>query len=133
MIPSLERWPTKAKEAPSPHEVRLAPLDTNPVFQNLEGKHNSKFQTEFMIQFQGNVWVSGKIKEQVEGQIYGQTLFHRTLSAADRCPNKMIDIIYWFVLQHMKKTFKEILQAPVVTHNQSFGLLFDVILKKTMK
>ena len=31
MIPSLEGWPTKAKEAPSPHEVRLTPLDTNPV------------------------------------------------------------------------------------------------------
>ena len=37
MIPSVEGWPTKAKEAPSPHEVRLAPLDTNPVFQNLRG------------------------------------------------------------------------------------------------
>ena len=37
MIPSLEGWPTKAKEAPSPHEVRLTPLDTNPVFQNLGG------------------------------------------------------------------------------------------------
>ena len=35
MIPSLEGWPTKAKEAPSPHEVRLAPLDTNPVFHSL--------------------------------------------------------------------------------------------------
>ena len=35
VIPSLEGWPTKAKEAPSPHEVRLAPLDTNPVFQSL--------------------------------------------------------------------------------------------------
>ena len=31
MTPSLEGWPTKAKEAPSPHEVRLTPLDTNPV------------------------------------------------------------------------------------------------------
>ena len=30
MIPSLEGWPTKAKEAPSPYEVRLTPLDTNP-------------------------------------------------------------------------------------------------------
>ena len=29
---SLEGRPTKDKEAPSPHEVRLAPLDTNPVF-----------------------------------------------------------------------------------------------------
>ena len=40
MIPSLEGWPTKAKEAPSPHELRLALLDTNPVFivlgQNLQ-------------------------------------------------------------------------------------------------
>ena len=36
MAPSLEGWPTKAKEAPSPYEVRLAPLDTNPVFQSLQ-------------------------------------------------------------------------------------------------
>ena len=35
MTPLLEGWPTKAKEAPSPHEVRLAPLDTNPVFHSL--------------------------------------------------------------------------------------------------
>ena len=32
---SLEVWPTKAKEAPSPNEVRLALLDINPVFQCL--------------------------------------------------------------------------------------------------
>ena len=37
VIPSLEGWPTKAKEAPSPHEVRVAPLDTNPVSQSLGG------------------------------------------------------------------------------------------------
>ena len=35
VIPSLEGWPTKAKEAPSPHEVRMSPLDTNLVFQSL--------------------------------------------------------------------------------------------------
>ena len=35
MTPSLEEWLTKAKEAPSPHEVGLAPLDTNLVFQSL--------------------------------------------------------------------------------------------------
>ena len=29
---SLEGWSTKAKEATSPHEVRLALLDTNSVF-----------------------------------------------------------------------------------------------------
>ena len=35
MTPSLEGWPTKTKEAPSPYEVRLFPLDTNPIFQCL--------------------------------------------------------------------------------------------------
>ena len=35
MTPSPEGSPTKAKEAPSPHKVRLAPLDTNPVFHCL--------------------------------------------------------------------------------------------------
>ena len=38
MTPSLEVWPTKAKEALSPHKVRLDPLDINPVFQSLGGK-----------------------------------------------------------------------------------------------
>ena len=37
MIPSLEGWPTRAKEATSPHEVRMSPLDTNPIFQSLRG------------------------------------------------------------------------------------------------
>ena len=37
MTPSLEGWPTKAKGAPSLHEVRLALLDTKPVFQGLVG------------------------------------------------------------------------------------------------
>ena len=32
---SLEGWSTKAKETASPHEVRLTPLDTNPVFKCL--------------------------------------------------------------------------------------------------
>ena len=32
MIPSIEGWTTKANEAPSPHEVRLIALETNPVF-----------------------------------------------------------------------------------------------------
>ena len=35
MTPSLEGWPTKAKEAPSLHEARLALLETNPVFSCL--------------------------------------------------------------------------------------------------
>ena len=40
MTPSLEGLPTKAKEAPSPHEVRLALLDTNPVLQCLGKVHH---------------------------------------------------------------------------------------------
>ena len=35
VIPSLEGWPTKTKKAPSLHEVKLTPLETNPVFQCL--------------------------------------------------------------------------------------------------
>ena len=35
VTPTLEGWPTKAKEARSSHEVRLALLNTNPVFQSL--------------------------------------------------------------------------------------------------
>ena len=35
---SLEGWPTKDKEAPSPLEVRLTLLDTNPAFQYLGWK-----------------------------------------------------------------------------------------------
>ena len=38
MIPSLEGWLTKAKEALSPHEVTMTLLDTNPVFQSLRGE-----------------------------------------------------------------------------------------------
>ena len=48
MTPSLEGWPTKAKEAPSPHEVRLAPLDTNPVFQSLGEKDTQSVATDQM-------------------------------------------------------------------------------------
>ena len=35
VTPSLEGWPTKAKEAPSPHEVRVTSLNTNPVLECL--------------------------------------------------------------------------------------------------
>ena len=33
--PSLERLPTKTKENLSPHEIRLFPLDINPIFPSL--------------------------------------------------------------------------------------------------
>ena len=44
MTPSPEGLPTKAKEAPSPHEVRLAPLDNNPIFQGLRANLQSKIK-----------------------------------------------------------------------------------------
>ena len=55
MTPSLEGSPTKAKEAPSPNEVRLAPLDTNPVFEcqgkfsMSEGNFNVSYACKFKV------------------------------------------------------------------------------------
>ena len=56
MTPSRKRWPTKAKEAPSPHEVRLVLLDTNPVFQSPReyriepsGNSNSSFHVGAIV------------------------------------------------------------------------------------
>ena len=52
MTPSLEGWPTKAKEAPSRHEVRLAALlDTNPVFQSLGAKIKARTVLSIDIQW----------------------------------------------------------------------------------
>ena len=45
MIPSLEGWPTEAKEAPSPHEVRLTSMDNNPVFLCLREKIKKRHVT----------------------------------------------------------------------------------------
>ena len=57
MTPSLEGWPTKAKEAPSPHEVRLAPLDTNPVFQSLGNKFDGPiFEVEVAFIRGAYIW-----------------------------------------------------------------------------
>ena len=51
MTPSLEWLPTKAKEAPSPHEVRLALLDTNPVFQSLGGIDSKAVPLDIDVSF----------------------------------------------------------------------------------
>ena len=51
MIPSLEGWTTKAKEAPSPHELRLTPLDTNPVLEYLGGKYHPWFSVHVFVSF----------------------------------------------------------------------------------
>ena len=57
MTPSLEEWPTKAKEAPSPHEVRLVPLDisTTKYYSTLYTNYNTiiissaKFTTNYTV------------------------------------------------------------------------------------
>ena len=49
-MPSLEGLPAKAKEAPSPHEVRLATLDTNPAFQSLGGDFCFAFVWSFIYE-----------------------------------------------------------------------------------
>ena len=67
MIPSLEGLPTKAKEAPSPHEVRLALLDTNPVFHSL-GWHNKKAQQSFAIAMLKTNWKSSAISEKKQAK-----------------------------------------------------------------
>ena len=43
VILSLERWPTKAKEAPSPYDVRLTLLDTNAVFICLKNPYQESY------------------------------------------------------------------------------------------
>ena len=48
VTPILDGQPTKVKEAPSPHEVRLTLLDTNSVFQCLGGKCSILFQQHSM-------------------------------------------------------------------------------------
>ena len=48
MTQSLEGSSTKAKEAPSPHKVRLALLDTKPVFQSLGEKDARSVATDQM-------------------------------------------------------------------------------------
>ena len=62
MTPTLEGSPTKAKEAP-PHEVRLAPLDTNPAFQcfregegnlQINSKPNKSYEVKYIISISKN-------------------------------------------------------------------------------
>ena len=52
MTPSPEGQSTKAKEAPSPQQVRLTPLETNQVFHCLEGTKEGT--TNHPTSFNGN-------------------------------------------------------------------------------
>ena len=53
MTPSLDGWPTKTKEVPSPHDVRLNPLDMNSVFKCLGVKEDNllllKYTTNLVL------------------------------------------------------------------------------------
>ena len=72
MTTSLEGLPTKAKEAPSPHEVRLDPLDTNPAVQeNSSRKYNAIVQENAMPSEWNDSFIfsifKGKGKDKGEG------------------------------------------------------------------
>ena len=71
MTPSLEWLPTKAKEATSPHEARLAPLDTNQVFQCL-GVEVSQTQYFTVCQSKQTLWDQGWKKEFVQADLFVQ-------------------------------------------------------------
>ena len=76
MTPSLEGWPTKAKEEPSPHEVRLTPLDTNPdAPKETNFKDISNFnQSNFNL-----LTNSGKIKSELRIASEAQGIQHYSL------------------------------------------------------
>ena len=46
---SLEGWETNAKEVPSHHEVKLAPLDTNPLLQCLGDTSTTLVNSNLLI------------------------------------------------------------------------------------
>ena len=57
--PLLEGWPTKAKEAPSPHEVRLDPLCKSAETQVCQ---NPKKHTSGYSFFKGSLSYNNRIK-----------------------------------------------------------------------
>ena len=72
MTPLVEGLPAKAKEAPSPHEVRLAPLDTNPAVQKSSSrKYNAIVQENTMPSEWNDSFIfsifKGKGKDKGEG------------------------------------------------------------------
>ena len=72
VTPSLEGWPTKAKDAPSPHEVRLTPLDTNPVFYYLlkypkiSSKISSIFLSSFLLSSKREIFIEKTILSKIK-------------------------------------------------------------------
>ena len=73
MTPPLEGWKIKAKEARSPHEVKLTPLDTNPVFKCLGAKFgfskDSKYENLITFLLSNNNKVSTPIPFNFSGKV----------------------------------------------------------------
>ena len=70
MTPSLEGWTTKAKGASSPHEVRLALVDTNPVFQCLGDRAYSIILTKSRLNQNNNcniIMGQGRGRDKIPG------------------------------------------------------------------
>ena len=102
MTPSLEGLPTKAKEAPSPHEIRLAPLDTSPVFQSLGVNQ----------QIQKNQFLWSPINSKIfSHMISSPTLYQEKFSTAKTKTKN-----WWIRNRHSKKTKKT--PNELSAHNQ---------------
>ena len=102
MIPSLEGWPTKAKVAPSPHEVRMSPLDTNPVFQSLGVNQ----------QIQKNHFLWSPINSKIfRHMISSPTVYQEKFSTAKTKTKN-----WWIRNRHSKKTKKT--PNELSAHNQ---------------
>ena len=75
MTSSLEGWPTKAKEASSPHKVRLALLDTNQVFQCIRGIYILYIIYTYIIYiYIYYIYIYGRI----DGNIYSSIQLNRS-------------------------------------------------------
>ena len=112
MTPSLEGLPTKAKEAPSPHEIRLAPLDTSPVFQSLGVNQ----------QIQKNQFLWSPINSKIfSHMISSPTLYQEKFSTAKTKTKN-----WWIRNRHSKKNQKKN-PNELSAHNQRRTM------KKTLK
>ena len=70
VIPPLEGWPTKAKVAPSPHEVRLTLLDTNSMSWEQITKAYQTTSCVIISLLSFNQTIKSICKKSREGKLY---------------------------------------------------------------
>ena len=104
MTPSLEGLPTKAKEAPSPREIRLAPLETSPVFQNLGVNQ----------QIQKNQFLWSPINSKIfSHMISSPTLYQEKFSTAKTKTKN-----WWIRNRHSKKNKNRMIYQRIIREEQ---------------